>query len=220
MKYTFSDIIIDPNDPRLKDAIGKEVYCEDFPMALLENANNTKENIHIFDEVDDSFQSPFFCDGLGWTCIIIKNEQSEEHEEISTGNSDIRRGDMVRIVEGFDKMIEEMKPFINEVCEVKNVFYNMASVYTPDKTDYWFWPFSSLNKVAKKYIPVDMNDYKTRRDLIGKIIISKDRKVCEVITSVSFSKNNEWFANDYTADDLFRLFTFEDGTPCGKIVWE
>ena len=37
-EYTYEDIIMDPNDPRLENAIGKECYFADYPKKLLSSA--------------------------------------------------------------------------------------------------------------------------------------------------------------------------------------
>ena len=75
-EYTYNDIIMDPNDPRLENAIGKECYLSDYPREALKHAiNNTikyrlksinKEEICPF--VDDE-------DEDNWACIIIKKEE-------------------------------------------------------------------------------------------------------------------------------------------------
>ena len=39
-EYTYADIIMDPNDPRLEGAIGKECYVSDFPKIALNNARD------------------------------------------------------------------------------------------------------------------------------------------------------------------------------------
>lgn len=41
-KYTYEDIIINPEDKRLEGAIGKEVYCDDTPFDVLKGANRNK----------------------------------------------------------------------------------------------------------------------------------------------------------------------------------
>ena len=75
-EYTYNDIIMDPNDPRLENAIGKECYLSDYPREALKHAiNNTikyrlksinKEEICPFiDEEDED----------NWACIIIKKEE-------------------------------------------------------------------------------------------------------------------------------------------------
>ena len=75
-EYTYNDIIMDPNDPRLENAIGKECYFSNYPREALKHAiNNTikyrlksinKEEICPFiDEEDED----------NWACIIIKKEE-------------------------------------------------------------------------------------------------------------------------------------------------
>ena len=75
-EYTYEDIIMDPDDPRLENAIGKECYLSDYPREALKHAINhtikyrlksiNKEEICPF--VDDE-------DEDNWTCIIIKKEE-------------------------------------------------------------------------------------------------------------------------------------------------
>ena len=75
-EYTYEDIIMDPEDPRLENAIGKECYLSDYPREALKHAINhtikyrlksiNKEEICPFiDEEDDD----------NWACIIIKKEE-------------------------------------------------------------------------------------------------------------------------------------------------
>ena len=47
IKYTWDDIIINPNSEQAKACIGKEVYCADTPYYCLEKANGN--------DVDDTF---------------------------------------------------------------------------------------------------------------------------------------------------------------------
>lgn len=75
-EYTYEDIIMDPEDPRLENAIGKECYLSDYPREALKHAINhtikyrlksiNKEEICPF--VDDE-------DEDNWACIIIKKEE-------------------------------------------------------------------------------------------------------------------------------------------------
>lgn len=44
MKYDYKDIIIDPKDPRLKNAKGKLVFWHDNPCACLQYANKEDED--------------------------------------------------------------------------------------------------------------------------------------------------------------------------------
>ena len=75
-EYTYKDIIIDPNDPRLEGAIGKECYVSDFPKIALNYAINNlttdrlkriakEETCPFVDEEEED----------NWAVIIIKKEE-------------------------------------------------------------------------------------------------------------------------------------------------
>ena len=77
-RYTWEDIIIDPKDSRLKGAIGKECYFSDYPIALLEKANNgLSDDIHILKSICQKDKIPFIDDKYmsSWTCLILKKEE-------------------------------------------------------------------------------------------------------------------------------------------------
>ena len=77
-EYTYADIIMDPNDPRLEGAIGKECYFNDSPKMILEHANNNSpNNFFSLKEINKNNEYPF-TDGKYedvWTLIIIKKEE-------------------------------------------------------------------------------------------------------------------------------------------------
>ena len=79
MKYTYEDIIINPNDKRLNGAIGKEVYCNDTPFDVLQGANENK-GTGILTKIDraqvDCFPFSVNIDNneIVFCCIIIKKE--------------------------------------------------------------------------------------------------------------------------------------------------
>ena len=69
-EYTYEDIIMDPNDPRLEGAIGKECYVSDFPKIALNNARDNlipdrlkriakEETCPFVDEEEDNWYSGF-----------------------------------------------------------------------------------------------------------------------------------------------------------------
>lgn len=75
-EYTYEDIIMDPNDPRLEGAIGKECYVSDFPKIALNNARDNlitdrlkriakEETCPFVDEEEED----------NWAVIIIKKEE-------------------------------------------------------------------------------------------------------------------------------------------------
>ena len=77
-EYTYADIIMDPNDPRLEGAIGKECYFADYPKLLLEDARSNSSIIcsYRLREICKNAKYSFVDkDGHTWTLIIIKKEE-------------------------------------------------------------------------------------------------------------------------------------------------
>ena len=80
IEYTFADIIMDPEDPRLEGAIGKECYLSDFPKIALDVARNNstidrlkriakEETCPFVDEEEES----------NWAVIILKKEEPKKY---------------------------------------------------------------------------------------------------------------------------------------------
>lgn len=89
-EYTYEDIIMDPNDPRLEGAIGKVCYFNDSPKMILEHANNNSpNNFFSLKEINKNNEYPF-TDGKYedvWTLIIIKKEEPKpKYVPFETGN--------------------------------------------------------------------------------------------------------------------------------------
>ena len=76
-EYTYEDIIMDPNDPRLEGAIGKECYFSDYPKKVLYGArNNSSEYLDCLTNIIKEGVCPFVDKkGYGRTLIIIKKEE-------------------------------------------------------------------------------------------------------------------------------------------------
>lgn len=76
-EYTYADIIMDPNDPRLEGAIGKECYFSEYPKRLLSSAkNNSPEYLDCLTDIRKEGACPFVDkNGSAWTLIIIKKEE-------------------------------------------------------------------------------------------------------------------------------------------------
>lgn len=81
-EYIFEDLIMNPKTPNLESLIGKEVYCNDVPLACLDHANE-HHGAGILREVrHESTDYPFRVETseggiLGFVCIIPKKEESE-----------------------------------------------------------------------------------------------------------------------------------------------
>ena len=76
-EYTYADIIMDPNDPRLEGAIGKECYFSEYPKKVLYGArNNSSEYLDCLTNIIKEGVCPFVDKkGYGRTLIIIKKEE-------------------------------------------------------------------------------------------------------------------------------------------------
>ena len=76
-EYTYEDIIMDPEDPRLEGAIGKECYFSDYPKKLLDSArNNSSGYLDCLTNISKEGVCPFVDkNGSGWILIIIKKEE-------------------------------------------------------------------------------------------------------------------------------------------------
>lgn len=76
-EYTYEDIIMDPEDPRLEGAIGKVCYFSDYPKKLLDSArNNSSGYLDCLTNIIKEGVCPFVDKkGYGRTLIIIKKEE-------------------------------------------------------------------------------------------------------------------------------------------------
>ena len=77
-KYTYNDIIIDPEDPRLE--IGAEYYYCGNPIYCLHRANNN-DVAHLagLEKVYPNIKEPFFIDDTYSICIIRKKEPEKKY---------------------------------------------------------------------------------------------------------------------------------------------
>ena len=85
-EYSYNDIIMDPEDPRLEGAIGKECYFSDYPKKLLDSArNNSSGYLDCLTNIIKEGVCPFVDKkGYGRTLIIIKKEESKKYVPFET----------------------------------------------------------------------------------------------------------------------------------------
>ena len=75
IEYGFEDIIINPEDPRLEGAIGKECYLSDCPKIALDYARNNS-SIDRLKSINKESAAPFVGDDeVNWVMVIIKKEK-------------------------------------------------------------------------------------------------------------------------------------------------
>ena len=74
-EYTYEDIIMDPEDPRLEGAIGKECYFSDCPKIALDYARNNS-TVDRLKSINKESACPFVGEHkASWAVVIIKKEE-------------------------------------------------------------------------------------------------------------------------------------------------
>ena len=75
IEYGFEDIIINPEDPRLEGAIGKECYLSDCPKIALDYARHNSLPDRL-KSISKESAAPFVShDETKWVVVIIKKEE-------------------------------------------------------------------------------------------------------------------------------------------------
>ena len=81
-KYTYKDVIIDPNDTRIE--IGAEYYYADFAKVVLRHANNNDSYYSKLVSVNaENYSTPFLVSfdrkTIQWACLIRKKEPEKKY---------------------------------------------------------------------------------------------------------------------------------------------
>ena len=242
-KYTYSDVIIDPNDPRLE--VGKEYYYSDYPVILLDYANNDNGRMGTLEKVDVDSGIPFIIrlnDGprySNWSCLIRKKEPSYvERQDKWLADNDVKVGDKVRIVRAADSKEDgwrnrwnpDMDEAVGRVGTVSHISANLAElgigVDAPGVGEFMY-PYFVLEKVKQKYVPFDLRNPEVRKSLRGRWIKNKNNnfELCiTFFTHQGYVGNtipaDVYMVSGIDADELLQYWEFEDGTPCGKLAEE
>lgn len=218
-EYTYDDIIIDPKDPRLEGAIGKEVYAGS-PYFCKKNANENGESC-ILTGIWKEDEFPFSIGNGRWAeSIILKKEPSHEERQSTKEikNNDIKIGDMV-IASG------DIKYTLGLIGTVQNIDYEgWCKVYFNDLSTYFWYPKDCLERVfeckGSKYVSFDLSKEEDRTLLKGRWIFNKIYNYEAMITVFKYD-NTEWKVyipqqGLRTGEQLLNNYVFDDGKPCGK----
>lgn len=184
-EYVFEDLIINPKTPNLESLIGKEVYCNDVPLACLDHANEHR-GAGILREVRlESADYPFRVEipegGIfGFVCIIPKKEESEPKYV----------------------PFKSKEEFVEKYMQIKE---GVA-----------FGPFEDSLLQCGMWLKEKDADYAlfmvTEIWSCG-VVFSGDMKTTEELDGEDFTINEAT-----TWEKLLMLYTFLDGSPCGKLV--
>lgn len=87
-EYTYADVIINPNDPRIE--VGKKYYYNSNPFDVLDDANNGVFTGILKDVIEDS-NKPFQTEsGNCWSCIIRKKEPEKKYVPFDLNREEVR----------------------------------------------------------------------------------------------------------------------------------
>lgn len=145
MEYTYADVIINPEDPRVE--IGKEYYFGDTPAEALKFANDNGRGAILADADDEDNQGPFWFKDIGFTlskgrpCIIRKKEDRPAKFKI---------GDKVRIVKEWDGHEYYSLPTVGKTGEIKEIGeFGSYRVCIPSDDDWWWYKSDALELIEE-----------------------------------------------------------------------
>lgn len=236
-KYTFDDVIINPDDPRVE--FGKEYYYADFPIRVLDYANGDIRTTGMLKSTSgQSPETPFAVYACrvttSWACLIRKKELSyTERQAKWLADNGIKVGDKVRVTRKAESLEDGWEtvwnPDMDEaVGKIGTVSYIPPSfrecgieVDVPD-VGAFMYPYFVLEKAEPEYEPYDFSDLDCRTSLLGKAVKFMDgsRLGPALITGFELFDDGVWgvhVGGVSTMDAIALLdgWVFLDGTPCG-----
>lgn len=186
-EYVFEDLIINPKTPNLENLIGKEVYCNDVPLACLDHANEHRGAGILrevrYESTDYPFRVEIPEEGIfGFVCIIPKKEESEpkyvpfkSKEEFVEKYMQIREGVAFGL---FEDSLLQCGMWLKEKGTDSDVYCMVTEVRNEGV---------ALGRSKTYNVQNISGEYST------------------VIETTSW-------------EDLYKGFTFLDGSPCGKLI--
>lgn len=101
-EYTYKDVIIDPEDPRIEIGKGKKYYFGCLPRDVLEKANTNSSLIGELKEIRKEDDFPFVFMGFtdGFSCVIRKKEPEKRYVPFDLSKEEDRdalRGKWVKL---------------------------------------------------------------------------------------------------------------------------
>lgn len=231
-EYTYKDIIIDPNDPRV--VIGKEYYWGESPRKTIDRANNKGGALPLFSiDRDEEHTFPFyFCQGSleGGSHFLIRKKGPSYIERYCKWLADngIKTGDEVLVTrkaanneDGWDhSWAKEMDAAVGKVLKIEAI--GKDSVFLSyDDGEWWEYPYFVLEKVEQKYVPFDLSNEEDRATLRGAWLKLKEHSNEVMVKAIYPFFNKVSIDNEEVSPDfLLENYEFLDGTPCGQEVKE
>lgn len=220
MKYTYDDILtlkdILAGKVKKKDIIGKRGWFTDSRYSLKKAIDEGDMNILIKGEVRDiSEEDPGFIENTHpWSFFIPEKEESDPMESYKERQAEwveannIKVGDKVRVADKWSadgislSRHPDMEPLLGKVLEVRSIIDECISLWTPDKDDFWHWPYTMLEKVEDK-LPDDIHELDISVFSSLQTIWEMKRSLCPRIKGFTIDDTGEFIAFDNTAGEFF-----------------
>lgn len=169
-KYTYENLVINPEARGLEDIIGKEVYYNDTPIRCIDRANENYP-VGILKEIHKHSYYPFCVETptagmINFACIIPKKEEPyEERAKKWIKENGLKKGDYVKVVrkakdyeDGWDgRWTKERDDFIGKVIPVSDIGESTGVILSYCICDWagYDFPYFVLEKVEPepKYVP-------------------------------------------------------------------
>lgn len=226
-EYTYSDVIVDPNDPRIE--IGEEYYFGDNVGELLHGARTGWRTGVLCDvcKATDEY-SPFYNGRAGFSCIIRKKKlYYVERQDTWLADNGIKVGDKVRVVRKAESLDDgwqtvwnpDMDEAVGKVGTVSHIPANFRGcgieVDVPDVGEFMY-PYFVLEKVELEYVPFDLRKEEDRAKLRGAWVREKGQAVEYQVIAVGATLVFV-DGNSFNTKAMLDSYEFLDGTPCGKL---
>ncbi len=241
-EYTYEDIIMDPSDPRLEGAIGKECYFSDYPKKVLDGArNNSSKYLDCLTNIIKEGVCPFVDKkGYGRTLIIIKKEPCyEDQVKQWIEENNLKVGDYVKVTrraenhaDGLDDYwYDLMRDSVGKILKIKEIsnfimldnginypYFVLEKIESPKPK---YVPFESKEEFVRRYTEVKEGaDFDTFEDNLFQCGMWLRSKVNGGLFQVVGFLNDAVYLNirafDTNYQSMLDEYTFLDGSPCGK----
>ena len=146
-KYTWDDIIINPEDPRLE--IGAEYYFSSQPVSCIEYANtDNNEFLARLENINSDKVFPFdMSKGEKWLCLIRKKELEKKYVPFDLSRPEVRENLMMKKIINKDGFSEEVIwRFMNVLSDAKantREWIINNSIHESDLFKHWTFSDSS-----------------------------------------------------------------------------
>lgn len=129
-KYTYADVIIDPDDPRVE--IGKEYYFGDGPSHLLWGVRTGWEARTLVKVCKDApSEDPFYNGSARFQCIIRKKEPKKKYVPFDLSNPEDRKALMGKTIKANNQ------PFSRQYVELVISCFELVDKGAEGVSGYW-----------------------------------------------------------------------------------